>query len=189
MSKDAENGKVRHGNGWRIAVWGTAGLALLLPWVAMRFTTEVNWGPADFVIFGAMLVAACGAYELATRMTGNSTYRAAVGVAAAAAFLLVWINLAVGIVGTEGNPANLIFAGVLVVGIVGAIISRFRPSGMARALIATALAQASVAVIALFTAWGKEAVILPMLFAALWLTSAWLFRKAAREQTSAHAAP
>lgn len=188
MSRDAKDGKVRHGNGWRIAVWGTAGLALLLPWVAMRFTSEVSWGPADFIIFGAMLLAACGTYELATRMTGNSTYRAAVGVAVAAAFLLIWISLAVGIIGTEGNPANLIFAGVLVVGIVGALISRFRPSGMARALVATALAQASVAVIALFTAWGKEAVMLPMFFVALWFTSAWLFRKAAREQTSAHAA-
>lgn len=179
MSRDAENGEVRHGNGWRIAVWGTAGLALLLPWVAMRFTPEVNWSPADFIIFGAMLLAACSIYELATRMTGSSTYRVAVGVAITAAFLLIWINLAVGIIGTERNPANLIFAGVLVIGIVGALISRFRPSGMARTMIATALAKASVAVIALFMAWDKEAVISPMIFAALWLTSARLFRKAA----------
>ena len=39
-------------------------------------------------------------------MTGNSAYRAAVGVAIAAAFILVWMNLAVGIIGSEDNPAN-----------------------------------------------------------------------------------
>ena len=53
---------------------------------------------------GAMLAAACGTYELAAWMTGNRAYRAAVGVAVAAAFLLVWINLAVGIIGTETTP-------------------------------------------------------------------------------------
>ena len=41
-----------------------------------------------------MLAAACGTFELAARMAGNTLYRAAVGVAIAA-FILVWINLAV----------------------------------------------------------------------------------------------
>jgi hypothetical protein len=93
-----------------------------------------------------MLAVACGTYELAARMTGNSAYRAAVGVAVAAAFILVWMNLAVGIIGTEDNPANLMYGGVLAVGIIGALIARFQPDGMARALFATALAQALVAV-------------------------------------------
>jgi len=34
-----------------------------------------------------------------------------------------------------------------------------------------------------------EAFVLTAFFAALWLTSAWLFRKAAREQVPADAAP
>lgn len=189
MAGNAENGKARHGGGWRMAVWGAAALALLLPWVAMRFTHEVAWNSTDFMIFGAMLCVACGSYELTTRMTGDRAYRAAVAVAVAAAFILAWINLAVGIIGSEDNPANLLFGGVLAVGIAGALLSRFRPSGMARTLIATALAQASTAVVALIAGWSNEAVILPVCFVALWLTSAWLFRKAARERTSTHAAP
>ena len=64
------------------------------------------------------------------------------------------MNLAVGIIGTEDNPANLMYGGVLAVGIVGAIIARFQPHGMARALVATALAQALVAVIALIAGLG-----------------------------------
>ena len=46
------------------------------------------------------------------------------------------------------------YVGVLAVGVVGAVIARFRPNGMARALLATALAQALVAVIALIA--GKH---------------------------------
>jgi hypothetical protein len=182
MIGNTENRSARRRSGWRIAVWGGASLLLLLPWIAMRFTGEVAWDPADFAIFGALLFAACGTYELTARLTGNRAYRTGVGIAVAAAVVLIWINLAVGIVGTEDDPANLMFAGVLAVGIIGALVARFQPRGMARALTATALVQASVAVVALLAGWEMETVILPMFFAALWLTSAWLFRKAAREQ-------
>jgi hypothetical protein len=110
-------------------------------------------------------------------MTGNNAYRAAGGVALAAAFILVWMNLAVGIIGNEDNPANLMYGGVLAVGIIGAVIARFQPHGMARALVATALAQALAAVIALIAGLGYT-FILTGFFVALWLISAWLFRKA-----------
>jgi hypothetical protein len=171
-----------------LALWGTAVLLLLLPLIAMQFTEEVSWDLADFVLFGGMLFTACGTYELAASLSDNNAYRAAVGVALATAFILVWMNLAVGIIGSEDNPANLMYGAVLAVGIIGAIIARFQPQGMARALIATALAQALVAVIALIARMGYEALILTGFFGALWLTSAWLFRKAARQQTPAAAA-
>jgi len=108
----------------------------------------------------------------------NSAYRVAVGIAVAAALLVVWMH---GAVATEDDSPGLIFFGVLVVGIIGAIIARFRPLGMARALFATALAQALVAVIAMI-AWKQyfEISILNGFFIALWIGSALLFRKAAR---------
>jgi hypothetical protein len=142
-----------------------------------------------------MLATACGTYELATRVTRNKAYRAAVGVALAAAFILVWMNLAVGIIGNEDNPANLMYGGVLAVGIIGAVIARFQPYGMARAFVATGVAQALVAVGALIARLGlpwsgpAEVLMLNGFFVALWLTSAGLFRKAAREQTPADAGP
>ena len=183
MAGNTDQGGERRGSRWSIAVWGTAALLLLLPLVAMQVTDEMDWDLADFVIFGIMLATACGAYELAARRTGSYAYRAAAGVALATAFILVWMNLAVGIIGSEDNPANLMYAGVLAVGIVGALAARFRPLGMARALVATALAQALVAVIALAAGWGFT-LVLTGIFMALWLGSAWLFRRAAREQTS-----
>jgi lipopolysaccharide export LptBFGC system permease protein LptF len=88
------------------------------------------------------------------------------------------------------------YGGVLAVGILSALIMRFQPHGMARALTATALAQALVGVIALIAGlgstganWPRAIIFLTGFFAALWLVSAWLFRKAEREQTSAGAAP
>src|SRR5687768_13711801 len=171
MVGTTDSGGGRRGIPWRMAVWGIAALVLLLPLVAMQFTEEVAWDLADFATFGAMLAGACGTYELAARATGSGAYRAAVGVALAAAFILVWMNLAVGIIGNEENPANLMYGGVLAVGIVGAIIARFKPHGMARALVATALAQALVAVIALIAGLGFTGPI-TVFFAALWLISA-----------------
>lgn len=172
---------------WRIAAWGMAAMLLLLPLVAMQFTDEVNWTTADFVVFGAMLAGAGGAFELAVRMSRNSAYRVAVGVALATAFLLVWVNGAVGIIGSEDNPANLMFGGVLAVGLVGAVVARFRPRGMARALVATAFAQVLVAVIAAVAGVG-HIFVATALFGGLWLASAWLFRRAALEPVAAGAA-
>ena len=166
-------------NGWSLAIWGGLAALLLTPLAAMQFTEEVAWDAADFIIFGAMLGAAGLGYEFATRMSGDKAYRAAFAIALVAAFLLVWINLAVGIIGTEDNAANLMFAGVLAVAALGAIIALFRPAGMARALVATAIAQAMVAVISQIAGWGFIGPI-TVVFVALWLLSAWLFHKAAK---------
>lgn len=175
----------RQGNGWRTARWAAIGLILVAPLVAMQFTNEVNWDVADFALAGALLVGVNVLYELASRLTGDTVYRAAVGVALAAALLLVWVNGAVGIIGSENNEANLMYGGVLAVGIVGAILSRFRPHGMARAMYAAAVTQALVAAIALIGGLGGpesgpvEIVALNGFFIALFAGSASLFQKAA----------
>ena len=193
MAGNGENGGGRRGSRLRIAAWAAAALILLLPLFAMQVTDQVAWDVADFAIFGALLVGVGVTYELGARMTGNTAYRSAVGLALTAAFLLIWVNGAVGIIGDEGNDANLMYGGVLAVGIVGAIIARFQPDGLAGALFATALAQALVAVIALVAGLGApgsgpgEILILNGFFVALFVGSAWLFRRAAREQPPAGA--
>jgi hypothetical protein len=127
---------------------GTA-FILLLPLFAMLFTNQVVWDLTDFIVAGALIFGTGLAYELVARKGGTMAYRVAVGIALAAAFLLVWMNLAVGIIGSEDNPVNLMYFGVLAIGILGATIARLRPQGMVRALFATALAQALVPVLAL----------------------------------------
>jgi hypothetical protein len=83
------------------------------------------------------------------------------------------------------------YAGVLAVGLIGAIITRLEPRGMARALFTMALAQALVPVIALFISRptirleppGVTGVfVLNAIFVALWVGSALLFLRAARTE-------
>ena len=164
-------------NRWRILGWSFAAIMLLLPLIAMQFTNEVDWDASDFIIFGVMLGTVGGAVELAARMTPDKAYRTATGVALAAAFILIWINGAVGIIGNEENPANLMYFGVLVVGIIGSVMARFQPGGMARAMVATAIAQILIAVIALVAGLGST-IAVTVIFVLLWLTSAWLFKAA-----------
>ena len=172
-----------------------AACILLLPMLAMLLTDSVAWGPVDFVLAFAMLVGT-GLLVDAARKASSTPYRVAVGLAVAAALLLVWMTLALGVIGTDGDPADLMYGGVLAVGLAGAVIARFRPEGMARALLATALAQALVAVIALIA--GKheapissvyEILGLNGMFVALFLASAGFFRLAASRQPPADAQP
>ena len=122
----------------------------------------------------------------------TDSYRFATILALATAFILVWLIGAVGVIGVEGDPFDLMYFGVLAVGLIGAIAARLRPHGMARALFATAFAQALVAFVALIV--GKhqssvssvpEILILNGFFIALFLGSARLFGYAARQETSA----
>jgi hypothetical protein len=115
----------------------------------------------------------------------RTAYRAAMGVALAASLMLVWLSLGVGIIGEDGDPANVMYFGVLAIGIVGAIIARIQPRGMARALVAMALTQALVTVIALGAGLGlpwsgpAETLLLNGFFIALFVGSAWLFWRSA----------
>jgi hypothetical protein len=111
-------------------------------------------------------------------MKAKNAYRVAACIACGATLLLLWMQ---GALATEDDSPGLIFFGVLAVGVIGAVIARFRPLGMARALTATALAQTLVAVMAMI-AWKQyvEILILNGFFTALWVGSALLFWKAAR---------
>lgn len=184
MATRTEDGGRQHASRWRIAAWTVAALILLLPLVAMQFTDEVVWDMADFAVFGALVLVVGVTFELAVRKTGNTAYKKAynigVGIALLAAFLLVWANGAVGIIGSEDNDANLMYYGVLAIGVIGSLIARFEPRGMAYAMVATAVAQVLAFVIALVAGWGFTGPV-TLFFGALWLGSAQLFRRAAME--------
>jgi hypothetical protein len=156
-------------------------LILLLPLVAMQFSDTVNWSAFDFALAGTLLFGTGLAFELVARKAKTIAYRAALAAALGTALMLVWVNLAVGIIGSEDNPANWMYFGVLAVLVIGALVARFRALGMARALFATALAQVFVAGVALVTQKDLDVLQMVMLngfFAALWAGSAVLFQRA-----------
>lgn len=185
MTEHTGRGTGRRERRWRMLRWGGAAALLAMPWVMMQVSDQWQWRPESFLVFGAMLAGALGAYEFALRISGGTSYRLAVGLSIVAAFALVWMNLAVGIIGSEDNPANLMYAGVLAVGAIGAILARGRPGGMGHALLATALVQAVLAVVAL-TVWRHEPPgPMPILalngaFVVMFLGAAGLFRRADR---------
>jgi len=125
------------------------------------------------------------------RRTGDAAYRIAAGLALAAVFLLIWINAAVGVIGSEDEGANLLYGGVLAVALAGAVVARFRAAGMAWAMAAAALAQGLVPAVAStlwpdarHLVWSSQVLGLTGLFAGMWLVSAWLFRRSAAHRTA-----
>ena len=172
MAKVAETIGGRCGIPWRIVGWGTAALLLLLPLAA-----NAPWTGSDFIVAAVLLGSVGLAFELIVRKSSNLAYRFAAGCAVVAAFLTVWVNGAVGMIGSEGNPYNLLFGGVLLIALIGSIVARFQAAGMARAMIAAAVAQAVIGALGLSTDMLGGA--LSMAFAGLWLLAAALFRYAA----------
>lgn len=180
----ASSTETRNGRGgrWRFA-WGVAVIALLLPFVAMQFTSEVNWTGSDF-IFAAVLTGGVGLlFELAVRMSDNKHYRAGVGLSLAASFLTIWAIGAVGMIGDEGNPQNFMFAGVLLLALLGSVLTRFRAAGMATVMGVAAAAQLLASMIGMFT--DLRGGIYSAIFAAIWLASAAKFRKASAQPSIA----
>jgi hypothetical protein len=164
---------------------------LLVPLLAMQVTNEVVWTAADFVVAGALLMGT-GMLYLAARRAGGSRYRLAVGVGLGAALLLVWANLAVGVIGDESNPANGLYLLVLAVGGLGTLLARLQPQGMARTLYAMAAVQAGIAGVAIALDLGGgawEIVSVNAVFIGLFMVAARLFGRAAEEGFRADAAP
>lgn len=180
MTGRAQAGRDGVAGTWRIAIWGGAAALMLAPAVATRLTDEMAWDSADFILVGLLLAAGCVIWELAVRRSGSVAYAAGMGVAVGAAFLLFLVNGAVGFIGSEDNPVNLVFLTVPAVALGGAIVARFRPGDMARALAVTAGAQVAAGALGLFLFPDLLGFLVgTALFVPLWLLSAWLFGRAA----------
>lgn len=186
MTDRAAKAGAGRGSTWRIIGWGGAVGLILLPLVAMQFTSDVNWSVGDF-IFASLLLGVVGlAIELTILKSGSMAYRIAAGVAILASLLIVWVNGAVGMIGSEDNPYNLLFLGVIPLALIGSLLARFRPSGMAIAALAAGFAQTTIALIG--TAADLRGGTFSTLLAGLWFLSAALFRMAARDAAEQAAA-
>jgi hypothetical protein len=77
------------------------GLILLIPFLAMRFTNEVDWKLLDFTIMGVLLLGTGLLCELVLRKVTSLGYRIAICGAILLALFLIWAELAVGLFGTR----------------------------------------------------------------------------------------
>lgn len=76
------------------------GAILLIPFVAMRFTREVNWNGFDFLVAGLLLAGMGSLFVLMSRKLRTPMQRRAVGGGLLLTLMLLWAELAVGIFGS-----------------------------------------------------------------------------------------
>jgi hypothetical protein len=127
------------------------GILLMVPFLAMKFTAEVNWSVFDFILGGTVIFTTGLAFVVLMKYASNLVSRAAMVMALGTTFLMVWVDLAVGIIGSGPNLANLLYGLVVAGGVIGAILSQFAPRGMERTMYAMAAGVVVIAFIALLS--------------------------------------
>lgn len=172
-------------NIWRIMGWGGAVALVLTPLVAMQFTTEVNWDETDFIFAAIIFGIVGGLIEVAVRLSTNWYFRFGAMFAVLAGFMIIWANLAVGLIGNEDNPVNLWFGAVLLIAIVGSITSRFRGSILPQAMFAAGSLQIVIAAFAGIFGTDMRGGIFTMVLSVAWFVSAFLFWCARRSDHAA----
>ena len=70
---------------------------LLIPAVAMIYTDAVDWSPLDFMVMGAMLIAVGWAINWSVHYIPNKAVRRIVLALIIGLFLLLWMELAIGL--------------------------------------------------------------------------------------------
>ncbi len=83
-----------------VFIFLAAAALLAVPAVAMFFTNEVNWTAFDFAVAGVLLFGTAFAAEAALRLLTKPLYRIVAVASILLVLLIVWAELAVGLIGT-----------------------------------------------------------------------------------------
>jgi peptidoglycan/LPS O-acetylase OafA/YrhL len=118
---------------------------LMVPLVASQFFEDWHWGVGGFVRVYVLFFATGMAMALVARRMGVWSYKAGVCVALVAGFALGWSTMVQ--TADSGHPERLWYLSVLVVGLIGALLARLQPRGLAGTLFAMAATLALIAVI------------------------------------------
>ena len=78
-----------------------AGSLLLIPFIAMKLTSEVNWSGFDFIVACVLLLGTGLAIEVVLRIVKKLEYRLAICAAILVGLFIIWAELAVGLIGTR----------------------------------------------------------------------------------------
>lgn len=123
-------------------------IVLVIPLVG-TFTVEGwNWDGFDFVVAGIVLFTAFFMIEFLAKKMRDIPSRVATGITVVTTLLIVWVNLAVGIIG-DGNNTSACYMLVVPVGFIGLALSRLKPQGLSY----TAFAMAAVMLLVPTVAW------------------------------------
>lgn len=81
-------------------IYTTATIILSVPLIAMQFTEEVRWSPADFLIAGILLFSAAFAVSTIINTMKLPGKRIIYVAAVLIVLILIWAEMAVGIFGS-----------------------------------------------------------------------------------------
>ena len=191
------HGKRQRRSLWKSPAW-VSGVIVSGLWLASLVVEGWHWPPGAFVVVGVLIFTMGFIYEWITRRRDSLAYRAAVGIAFASGFVLVWSSF---VHMADVTPYAALYFGVPVVGMVGAAVARLRPDGMSRALFVTASAQVLVSLLVLMirrngnpqiSTWAPpewRSVVGNAVMTLLFIGSGLLFRRAGRAESpmqSAH---
>ncbi|MEN9327691.1 MAG: hypothetical protein RI947_499 [Candidatus Parcubacteria bacterium] len=89
----------------KVFIWiaMATGFILLIPLIAMQFTSEVVWDQTDFIIIGILVFGMGSLFVLTARKVRNTMHRVVLGIAFAVALIYIWAELAVGIFTNLGS--------------------------------------------------------------------------------------
>ncbi|MCA0151644.1 hypothetical protein [Winogradskyella vincentii] len=79
-------------------ILGIAIVILIIPLIAMQFTSEVNWDIGDFIIAGILLLGTGILLELI--LTKSKKHKTLLIVTVIVLLLLIWMEMSVGIFGS-----------------------------------------------------------------------------------------
>ncbi|MCX7973721.1 MAG: hypothetical protein N3B16_04390 [Candidatus Aminicenantes bacterium] len=136
-----------------LLVVGLTCLLVLILFLVRELTDILAWGPLDFGFVWLMVLSTSIVYELITRKHKNKTYRLALAVALGTGFIMIWTNLAVGLIGSEDEPVNMIYLVLLAGGLIGALLVRLKARGLTITMGIMALGQVLITLIALLAGW------------------------------------
>ena len=83
-----------------IGIFVGVGLLLLIPFIAMKFTSDVKWTGIDFMTAGILLLGTGLVCEFVLRKVTNIGPRIAFCAGVLAILCIIWAELAVGLIGT-----------------------------------------------------------------------------------------
>ena len=68
-------------------------LLLLVPFIMMQYSDEVNWTIGDFIVAGVLLTFFGYLYKVLSKISNHKSTNVIIGVVLIGAFLLIWVSL------------------------------------------------------------------------------------------------
>jgi len=102
---------------------------LVLPAIGELTVESWDWGPSGFLLMGTLLFVTFLMIELISKHSPNMFYKAAVALTTLTTLGIIYVNLAVGIIG-DGNNTSACYFLVVPVGFIGLAVSRLKAKGL-----------------------------------------------------------